>query len=161
MAPLAQAGAEEVWPGAESGSQHILDAMDKGTTIDQVRIATRNLRAEGILVGWFIQLGYLGEEWDDIVLTRNLVRDEPLPDTRFYDMVGAQMGTKDKWSDSSDLAMMFRGPFSSDTHRQIRDRLHAEVEPDARTEAATCRDLDARSAEVERTASNARAAVTP
>jgi anaerobic magnesium-protoporphyrin IX monomethyl ester cyclase len=58
---LVEAGAEEVWLGVESGSQRILDAMDKGTTVAQIREATRNLKAEGVRVGWFIQLGYLGE----------------------------------------------------------------------------------------------------
>ncbi|HEX8905731.1 MAG TPA: radical SAM protein, partial [Longimicrobiaceae bacterium] len=47
-AALARAGAEEVWMGVESGSQKILDAMDKGSTIAQVRAATRTLKEHGI-----------------------------------------------------------------------------------------------------------------
>ena len=95
VAALADAGAEEVWLGAESGSQQILDAMDKGTTIDQIRTATRNLKASGIRTCWFIQLGYPGEEWEDIILTREIIRAErpddigvsvsyPLPGTKFF-----------------------------------------------------------------------------
>ena len=75
VAALAAAGAEEVWLGVESGSQKILDAMDKGTRIEQVRTATRTLKQHGIRACWFIQLGYLGEEWDDVLMTRDLVRE--------------------------------------------------------------------------------------
>src|SRR5690606_3988918 len=76
VAALAAAGAEEVWLGVESGSQRILDAMEKGGTVEQARSATRTLRADGIRRGWFTQLGYLGEEWEDIVRTRELIREE-------------------------------------------------------------------------------------
>jgi anaerobic magnesium-protoporphyrin IX monomethyl ester cyclase len=139
---LAAAGAEEVWLGVESGSQRILDAMDKGTRVAQIREATRALRGAGIRSGWFLQLGYPGEDWRDILLTRDLVRDErpdeigvsvayPLPGTRFYDMVRDQLGSKQNWDDSDDLAMMFRGTYTTPFYRDVRDVLHAEV--DART----------------------------
>src|SRR5205085_1559507 len=52
---LASAGAEEVWLGVESGSQSILDAMDKGTTLAEIRGATRALKAHGIRACWFLQ----------------------------------------------------------------------------------------------------------
>ncbi|HKP74441.1 MAG TPA: radical SAM protein, partial [Longimicrobiaceae bacterium] len=105
VAALAAAGAEEVWLGVESGSQKILDAMDKGTRVDQVRSATRTLKEHGIRACWFIQLGYLGEEWEDVLMTRDLIRDErpddigvsvayPLPGTKFYERVRAQLGAK-------------------------------------------------------------------
>jgi anaerobic magnesium-protoporphyrin IX monomethyl ester cyclase len=136
---LAAAGAEEVWLGVESGSQRILDAMDKGTRVAHVRAATRALRGAGIRSGWFLQLGYLSEDWDDILLTRDLVRDErpdeigvsvayPLPGTRFYEMVREQLGSKQNWDDSDDLAMMFRGTYTTPFYREIRDLLHDEAD---------------------------------
>src|SRR6185437_1868568 len=64
VAALATARAREVWLGVESGSQKILDAMEKGSSVEEAIQATRNLRAAGIRVGWFIQLGYPGEEWE-------------------------------------------------------------------------------------------------
>jgi anaerobic magnesium-protoporphyrin IX monomethyl ester cyclase len=139
VAALADAGAEEVWMGAESGSQRILDAMDKGTTVDQIRMATANLKAHGIRACWFIQLGYLGEEWDDILLTRDLIRSErptdigvsvsyPLPGTKFYELVKEQLGRKTNWQDSDDLAMMFQGTYSTPFYRAIRSLLHEEVD---------------------------------
>ncbi|HWP03631.1 MAG TPA: radical SAM protein, partial [Gemmatimonadaceae bacterium] len=135
---LADAGAEEVWLGVESGSQRILDAMDKGTTVEQIRSATRELKAHGIRCGWFIQLGYRGEEWEDIVKTRDLMRDElpddvgvsvayPLPGTRFYDQVRSELGPKTNWEDSDDLAMMFQGTYSTAFYKRVRDLLHSEV----------------------------------
>jgi anaerobic magnesium-protoporphyrin IX monomethyl ester cyclase len=138
VAALAEAGAEEVWMGVESGSQRILDAMEKGTRVDQVRRATRLLRQHGIRAAWFLQLGYPGEEWGDLLLTRELLRAErpddigvsvsyPLPGTAFYESVRSQLGTRTNWSDSDDLAMMFEGTYSGDLYRKVRDLLHAEA----------------------------------
>jgi len=139
VAALAEAGAEEVWIGVESGSQRILDAMEKGIRIEQVRQATRALKAAGIRCGWFIQLGYLGEEWEDLVRTRELIREErpdeigvsvsyPLPGTKFYQTVRAQLGAKRNWEHTDDLAMMFHGTFTTAFYRRVRDLLHEEVD---------------------------------
>jgi anaerobic magnesium-protoporphyrin IX monomethyl ester cyclase len=138
VAALATAGAEEVWMGVESGSQRILDAMDKGTRIGQVKTATRLLRSHGIRVAWFLQLGYTGETWADLLATRDLLRSErpddvgvsvayPLPGTLFYERVKEQLGARTNWSDSDDLAMMFRGTYTSAFYRRVRDLLHEEV----------------------------------
>lgn len=138
VAALREAGAEEVWLGVESGSQKILDAMEKGTRIEQIRSATRHLKAQGIRVGWFIQLGYLGEEWTDVLQTRDLLRDErpddigvsvsyPLPGTGFYDAVRTHLGAKRNWEDTDDLDMLFHGTYVADFYRRVRDLLHREV----------------------------------
>jgi anaerobic magnesium-protoporphyrin IX monomethyl ester cyclase len=138
VAALGDAGAEEVWMGVESGSQKILDAMDKGTRIGQVRTATRLLRSHGIRAAWFLQLGYPGETWADLLATRDLVRSErpddvgvsvsyPLPGTLFYERVRAELGERTNWSDSDELAMMFRGTYTSAFYRRVRDLLHEEV----------------------------------
>lgn len=135
---LRHAGAEEVWMGVESGSQAILDAMDKGTTLAQVREATRLLKRSGIRAAWFLQLGYPGEEWHEIVLTRDLIREErpddigvsvayPLPGTLFYDRVKDQLGAQTNWSDSDDLAMMFEGTYRGPFYKGVRDLLHEEA----------------------------------
>lgn len=136
---LAQAGAQEVWMGVESGSQKILDAMDKGSKVEQAREATRLLKAHGIKAGWFIQLGYPGEEWEDILLTRDLIREEgpdeigvsvsyPLPGTVFYERVKGQLTSKSNWKDSGELAMLFRGTYQTEFYRRVRDLLHREVD---------------------------------
>jgi anaerobic magnesium-protoporphyrin IX monomethyl ester cyclase len=138
-AGLARAGACEVWLGVESGSQKILDAMDKGTEVEGARTATRLLRQHGIRVCWFVQLGYPSEEWEDILATRDLIREErpddigvsvsyPLPGTVFYERVRAQLGARRNWRDTGELAMLFQGTFETAFYRRIRDLLHREVE---------------------------------
>ena len=72
---LRRAGAQIVWVGAESGSQSVLDAMDKGTKVEQAVEAARRLHEAGIRVGFFLQFGYPGETRDDIAATFRLVRD--------------------------------------------------------------------------------------
>jgi len=136
---LRRAGCAEVWMGAESGSQKILDAMDKGTRVDQISKARENLRREGIRACYFLQFGYPGETWQDIQNTIKLVRDTrpddigvsvsyPLPGTKFFDRVQAQLGEKKNWSDSEDLAMMFQGAYTNEFYRALHDALHAQVD---------------------------------
>jgi len=136
---LRRAGCTEVWMGAESGSQKILDAMDKGTRVDQITKARENLRREGIRACYFLQFGYPGETWKDIQNTIRLVRDTrpddigvsvsyPLPGTKFFDRVQAQLGDKTNWSDSEDLAMMFQGTYTNELYRALHDALHAQVD---------------------------------
>ena len=72
---LRRAGCAEAWLGVESGSQAVLDAMDKGLTVDDVRGAVARLRAAGIRIGFFLQFGYPGEGWPEIEMTRRLVRE--------------------------------------------------------------------------------------
>ena len=135
---LADAGALEVWLGVESGSQKILDAMEKASDVDAIRAATRTLKDRGIRACWFIQLGYPGETWEDLCSTRDLMRNEkpedigvsvayPLPGTRFYDLVRAEMGERKNWNDSDDLRMLFQGTYNTEFYRIVRDVLHDEV----------------------------------
>jgi anaerobic magnesium-protoporphyrin IX monomethyl ester cyclase len=135
---LALAGCEEVWMGVESGSQRILDAMDKGTTVDEVREATRALRSSGVRACWFLQLGYPSEQWEDVIATRDLVREEhpddvgvsvayPLPGTKFHAAVQAQLGARTNWEETGELAMLFQGTYTTGFYRRLRDALHDEV----------------------------------
>jgi anaerobic magnesium-protoporphyrin IX monomethyl ester cyclase len=134
---LRRAGCQIVWLGAESGSQKILDAMEKGTTTAQIYQAARRLHETGIQVGFFLQFGYPGETWNDIQRTLQMVRDcrpddigmsvsYPLPGTKFYENVKMQLGEKQNWQDSADLAMMYRGPFTTAFYRQLHKVLHKE-----------------------------------
>lgn len=150
---LRKAGCEEVWLGVESGSQRVLDAMDKGSRVAQARSATANLRAEGIRCGWFIQLGYPGETWEDILLTRDLIREErpddvgvsvsyPLPGTGFFERVEEELGQRRNWRDSDELAMLFRGTYQTEFYRKVRALLHAEVRDVEPGDAEGVRRLD-------------------
>jgi anaerobic magnesium-protoporphyrin IX monomethyl ester cyclase len=135
---LSAAGCVEAWLGAESGSQRVLDAMNKGTTVAEIITARARLKAAGIRVGFFIQLGYLDEQLSDILATRALLDaarpddigvsvSYPLPGTKFYELVKQQLGNKTHWQDSNDLEMMFQGTYTSDFYRRIRNLLHDQV----------------------------------
>lgn len=132
---LVAAGLDEVWIGAESGSQKILDAMDKGTTVQQIYLATNLLKARGVKVCFFLQYGYLGETQADIDLTLKMVKElmpfnigisvsYPLPNTGFYEKVKEQLQLKQNWRDSDDLAMMYKATFSADFYRQLHRHTH-------------------------------------
>ncbi|HEY2590503.1 MAG TPA: radical SAM protein, partial [Steroidobacteraceae bacterium] len=137
-AALREAGCREAWIGAESGSQRILDAMRKGVEVAEIISARERLGAHGIRVGFFIQLGYLGEQLPDLLATRELIDatrpDEvgvsvayPLPGTPFYEQVKNGLGAKTHWRDSGDLTMMFHGTYTTEFYRAVRDLLHAEI----------------------------------
>lgn len=138
VADLKRAGCVEVWMGAESGSQRVLDAMDKGIRVEQIHEARRNLSVYGIRTCWFLQFGYPAEAWEDIESTIRMVRatrphdigisvSYPLPGTKFHQLVSAELGKKVNWSESGDLTMMFQGPFSTELYRAIAHALHLEV----------------------------------
>jgi anaerobic magnesium-protoporphyrin IX monomethyl ester cyclase len=134
---LQAAGCQTAWIGAESGSQRILDAMEKGTRVEQISEATRMLREAGVEVGFFLQFGYPGETREDIERTLEMVRacapddigvsvSYPLPGTTFYQRVQAQLGQKQNWVDSNDLAMMYHATYVPDFYRALHALVHAE-----------------------------------
>ncbi len=133
---LARAGCENVWMGAESGSQKILDAMDKGITIAQVYEATRLLRANGIRPAFFIQFGYPGETKEDIEKTTGMINEllpaeigisvsYPLPGTVFYEKVKMELKEKANWTDSDELLVMFRNNYSPRFYKQLHRYVHS------------------------------------
>jgi anaerobic magnesium-protoporphyrin IX monomethyl ester cyclase len=134
---LRRARCRTAWLGAESGSQRVLDAMEKGTRVEQIANASRLLHDVGIEVGFFLQFGYPGETREDIEATLQMVRDcrpddigvsvsYPLPGTTFYQRVQAELGQKQNWIDSSDLAMMYRATYVPDFYRALHRLVHAE-----------------------------------
>jgi anaerobic magnesium-protoporphyrin IX monomethyl ester cyclase len=134
---LARSGAQTIWMGAESGSQKILDAMDKGTRVEQIYAACQKLQSAGIGVGFFLQFGYPGETREDIEATLRMVRacqpddigisvSYAMPGTKFYQNVSSQLGLKQNWQDSSDLAMLFQGSFSTGFYRRLHSAVHKE-----------------------------------
>jgi anaerobic magnesium-protoporphyrin IX monomethyl ester cyclase len=132
---LAASGLDTVWVGAESGSQKVLDAMDKGTRVEQIREATHRLKAHSVKVAFFLQFGYPGETAEDIrktiALVLELMPDDigisvsyPLPGTGFYEKVKGQLSEKANWTDSDDLAMMYRSTFSPAFYRRLHRYVH-------------------------------------
>lgn len=132
---LQLAGCNEVWMGAESGSQKVLDAMDKGTTVAQIRRARQLLKQYDIRAAFFLQFGYPGETQNDIAATHKLLAETqpddigisisyPLPGTVFYERVKAQLGTKANWEHSDDLDLMFLQQRSKNYYRKLHRYTH-------------------------------------
>lgn len=134
---LVDSGLETIWLGAESGSQQILDAMDKGITVGQIQEAVPKLQQKGVNVALFLQFGYLGETVEDIHSTISMVLkimpeeigisvSYPLPGTKFYDMVKDDLQAKANWVDSDDLDLMFENThppaFYKKLHRYVHNR---------------------------------------
>ena len=132
---LAKAGCSNVWLGAESGSQKVLDAMDKGITVGQIHQATHMLKKHGVKPSFFIQFGYPGETKEDIALTINMINkllpyeigisvSYPLPGTVFYERVKAELKEKTNWTDSDDLALLFRNTYLTAFYKQLHRFVH-------------------------------------
>ena len=138
VADLAASGCIEVWLGVESGSQKVLDAMDKDQTVQQIRDATHQLHSAGIRVGWFLQLGYPEETIDDVLQTLELVRSArpdqigvsvayPLPGTPFYERVQDRL-IATNWETAMDCALLYEGRYDQpfyDAARGVLRHHHA------------------------------------
>ena len=135
MRDLARAGCDNIWMGAESGSQKILDAMDKGTTVEQIEESTKLIRKYGMKPSFFIQFGYLGETREDIRKTVKMINrllpyeigisvSYPLPGTVFYEKVKTDLKVKTNWTDSDELALMFRNTYRPAFYKQLYRYVH-------------------------------------
>lgn len=132
---LARAGCENSWMGAESGSQTILDAMDKGTKVEQIYKASGLLKKHGVHPSFFIQFGYPGETKEDIAKTIHMINEllpyeigvsvsYPLPGTLFYEKVKMDLGQKANWTDSDELALMFQNTYRPAFYKQLHRFVH-------------------------------------
>jgi radical SAM superfamily enzyme YgiQ (UPF0313 family) len=173
---LAEMGCFRVWIGSESGSQRILDAMERGVTVEQVQNAVALCRSSGIQTGMFLMWGYEGEELSDIESTVEHVKKTnpdiffttvayPIKGTPYFSDVAGRVENLKSWSDSSDREFRIRNRHSRQFYRFADKLLRSEVElerlgqkPDAdagtlealRTGIADARSgLEATAAEVE------------
>src|SRR6185437_11214950 len=110
---LAELGCFRVWVGSESGSQKILDAMQRGVRVEQVRRAVSLLRDNGIETGMFLMWGYEGEDLSDIEATVEHVKTcrpdvflttvaYPIKGTPYYDEVASRLVRIGEWNASTD-----------------------------------------------------------
>jgi radical SAM superfamily enzyme YgiQ (UPF0313 family) len=130
---LAELGCYRVWIGSESGSQRLLDAMERGVTLAQVRDAVSQLKAHGIGTGMFFMWGYEGEELSDIEATYEHVKacvpdvffttvSYPIKGTPYYEQVAPKLVQLGEWQTSSDRDVKVRGRHSRRFY-QIADQL--------------------------------------
>lgn len=132
---LVESGCDEVWIGAESGSQKILDAMDKGTSLAQIETCTMLMKSKGLKPCFFLQFGYLTEEWTDIKATLSMLFNlmphdigvsvsYPLPGTKFYDTVKNQLNDKTNWEDSDELLLMYKSTYTPLFYKTLHKFIH-------------------------------------
>lgn len=132
---LAESGCDEIWIGAESGSQKILDAMDKGSTVAQIEESSKLMKKFGIKPSFFLQLGYLTENWDDIKATLNMLFkvmphdigvsvSYPLPGTKFHETVKSQLQKKANWTDSDELLLMYKSTYTPEFYKKLHRFIH-------------------------------------
>ena len=159
---LAEMGCCRVWIGSESGSQRVLDAMERGVRVEQVQEAVALARARGIQTGMFLMWGYEGEQIEDIEATVEHVKrcrpdvflttvSYPIKGTGYYSDVREKLVRIGEWSESTDRDWHIRGRHSR-RYFQFADELlrnSMDAAPDiARIEAART-GLHSTSAEVE------------
>jgi anaerobic magnesium-protoporphyrin IX monomethyl ester cyclase len=136
---LAELGCFRIWIGSESGSQRILDAMDRGVKVEQVQEAVRMTRERGIQSGMFLMWGYEGEEMEDIEATVQHVRKSnpdvflttvsyPIKGTPYYKRVVDRLVQLEPWGKSSDREFRIKGRHSRHFYAQADKLLRSEVE---------------------------------
>jgi radical SAM superfamily enzyme YgiQ (UPF0313 family) len=119
---LKETGCFRIWYGAESGSQKVLDSMNKGTRVSQVREAARLMRRIGIQTGFFILLGYPEETTADIRLTIDFLKETrpdvvgtsvafPIKGTEFYERVESRIIADENWSARNQNKLLFKGKY--------------------------------------------------
>lgn len=136
---LAEMGCFRVWIGSESGSQRILDAMERGVTVEEVQAAVTLCRSVGIQTGMFLMWGYEGEELSDIHATVEHVKNAdpdiffttvayPIKGTPYFsDVVDRVEGLK-AWKDGSDRDLRIRNRHSRQFYKFADKLLRSEVE---------------------------------
>src|ERR1700723_3485556 len=154
---LADMGCFRVWIWSESGSQRILDAMERGVTVEQVQTAVALCRSAGIQTGMFLMWGYEGEDLSDIEATVEHVKKTdpdiffttvayPIKGTPYFSEVAERVENPKSWSEGSDRDFRIRNRHSRQFYRFADKLLRSEVELKhlahrAETNAATIRAL--------------------
>ena len=136
---LAEIGCFRVWIGSESGSQKILDAMERGVTVKQVQDAVAECKSRGIQTGIFLMWGYEGEEIDDVEATIQHVTKTnpdvflttvsyPIKGTQYFSEVSGRVEAPSPWQVSSDRELKIKGRHSRRFYDFADQLLKAEVE---------------------------------
>jgi anaerobic magnesium-protoporphyrin IX monomethyl ester cyclase len=135
---LADLGCFRVWIGSESGSQKILDAMQRGVTVEQVQSSVSVCKTRGIQTGMFLMWGYEGEELQDIEATIEHVKRSdpdiffttiayPIKGTPYYQRAAGSLVQLKPWGETSDRELMLRdrrpAQFYEFADRLLRDEV--------------------------------------
>jgi anaerobic magnesium-protoporphyrin IX monomethyl ester cyclase len=139
---LAELGCFRVWIGSESGSQRLLDRMERGVTVGQVRDAVRLLKENDIQTGMFFMWGYEGEDLSDIEATYDHVKacqpdvffttvSYPIKGTPYYDEVAAKLVQLAPWQTTTDREIKIRGRHSRRFYQMADQLLRSETPAEA------------------------------
>ncbi|WP_045469991.1 B12-binding domain-containing radical SAM protein [Winogradskyella sp. PG-2] len=115
---LKEAGCYRIWIGAESGSQKIIDAMDRRVDVDVVKEAIQKTNALGMETGTFIMVGYPGEDENDINETITYLKAAnpshftitvayPIKGTSLYNEIEDKITFQPNWETSTDREIDF------------------------------------------------------
>ena len=116
---LKESGCVRVWIGTESGSQKIIDAMDRRVDVKQVRRMLIAAKKMGIQTGTFIMVGYPGENIEDIEETiKHLTESDPdlytitiaypIKGTQLYNQTESNFINQQPWHNSTDRQIDFK-----------------------------------------------------
>ena len=157
---LAELGCFRIWIGSESGSQRILDAMQRGVTVGQVQRAVALARARGIQSGMFLMWGYEDEQMHDIEATIEHVKRSrpdiffttvayPIKGTPYYEQTKDRLVQLEPWSKSSDRDIKIRGRHSRRFYdyadKVLRDEVKlSQLVRESATDATLVADLENR-----------------
>jgi anaerobic magnesium-protoporphyrin IX monomethyl ester cyclase len=136
---LRELGCYRIWIGSESGSQKILDAMQRGVSVEQVRRAVKLAHKHGIRVGMFLMWGYEGEELEDIAATVEHVKESnpdvffttisyPIKGTPYFQTVKDKVQMAGDWANVTDRDYSIGGRNGKDYYRLADVWLRSEVE---------------------------------
>ncbi|MEK9138505.1 MAG: radical SAM protein, partial [Bacteroidota bacterium] len=120
---MAELGAFRIWYGSESGSQRILDAMQRRVKVEQIKDITTLAQKHGIEAGLFVMLGYPGEEIQDIDATIQHLKETnpdtylttiayPIKGTTLYEEVKGDLIFNNSWDKITDRTINFHGRHS-------------------------------------------------
>lgn len=120
---LKEAGCFRIWIGAESGSQKIIDAMDRRVDVDVVKTAIQKTNELGMETGTFIMVGYPGEDEQDIRETIAYLKAAnpthftitvayPIKGTSLYNEIEDKITIQPEWNTSTDREIDFTRTYS-------------------------------------------------
>ena len=136
---LKEAGCFRIWIGAESGSQKIIDAMDRRVDVNHVKKVIQDTNAMGIQTGTFIMLGYPGETEEDITETIEYLKDAnptlytitvayPIKGTSLYNEIEDRITAQPDWETSTDREIDFKRTYSRKYYQYAVSKVVNEVE---------------------------------
>lgn len=136
---LKEAGCFRIWIGAESGSQKIIDAMDRRVDVNHVKKMIQDTNALGIETGTFIMLGYPGEDEKDIYETIDYLKEAnpthytitvayPIKGTSLYNEIENDITVHPNWETSTDRHIDFKRNYSRKYYNYAVSKVVNEVE---------------------------------